>query len=319
MADIRKKYDIDNSFTKNKPLSETTLKRYISHQLLLERDYDITFSDYIDSDKVLSILNKKNVSDSFLKLSINAIMFYFKQNNIIDPITIEKYRKINWSLSKKYHDFIDKNENNEYQELNQISWEDVLSVRNKIENRSNTYNKLIIGLYTYIPPRRLDYIYMYIASPDFKMDDENKNFYYKKDGIGYFIINKYKQHEQYKKSIKITLPDQLTKIIENYISDYKLLPKDKLLKINSPPNLSIKITQLFKEYFDSNKNISVDMLRHSFASYIKNQSGVTIEQQKKISLLMGHSIKMNAQYAKINKNNKSNITENIDVSVISLI
>ena len=68
---------------------------------------------------------------------------------------------------------------------------------------------------------------------------------------------------------------------------------------------------VFKRYVD--KNIGVNVLRHSFISYVNNNNNLTLEQRKYISHRMAHSIKAQLQYVKYDqidtpkiKNNKKN-------------
>jgi len=51
-----------------------------------------------------------------------------------------------------------------------------------------------------------------------------------------------------------------------------------------------------KKIFDDNQFVSVNSLRHSFASYLNSQRTLTLQQRENYAHQMGHSLMKNMEY-----------------------
>ena len=160
--------------------------------------------------------------------------------------------------------------------FNKIPW-------NVYEPSGYTKRDIIGVVYSWFPPRRCDYVYMYY---DKEYDNKDKNFYYD----GYFVFNKYKTCKKYGQQI-IKLGDDLCDYINKYIEHNGIKMGDKLIKLGYSQYKRI-ILDVF--------NTSVDGLRHSYITHIyKNKNNLfTI---KDTSYKMAHDITTHLTY--IDKDN----------------
>jgi hypothetical protein len=277
-----------------KKLSKRTISNYENVLRLNNITRENLNDDYIKSK--LDILGRSNQ-----QILISAIFHTFPDLNIE---TKNKYREYLIKLIKENTNLMGTNTNTEKQETNYIEWENVLKIRDKILESGKDEEKLIIALYTMIPVRRLDYYYLYKVNNDDLMNDEDKNYYYIKDGNGYIKFNNFKQRENKKKSVIIKLPTELNKIMEKICTE-----NGKIFhKINQPQCFSRKISNIFKKYGEKNKNISVQILRHSFITWIENQH-LSVNQRKILSDYMGHSFEVNCLYSKKGENKDFKLEE----------
>ena len=125
-----------------------------------------------------------------------------------------------YNLNEELYKFINKNEMTQSQIKNWMDWPDIISFRDTFISDINNdiRDKLLLALYTYIPPRRiLDYFEMYVL--DMSSNDNTVNFYDMENKK--FIFNKYKTAKKYGRQ-EIPIPDELYSIINSYIRSYKI-------------------------------------------------------------------------------------------------
>ena len=169
-----------------------------------------------------------------------------------------------------------------------------------IEMLKKPIDKMIFGLYTLIPPRRLEYYKVYIATEtDYKIYKLNlnndTNYIIKSKGkFTKFIWNDYKTATSYGK-VEVVIPSTLEPIINNYVKINKLKSGDLLIPL-SRNNFMRYISRIFKDIYKS--NISVRWLRVSYATHI-NKLNISNNEKNKICIAMGHSIEESGRYKKV--------------------
>jgi hypothetical protein len=204
-----------------------------------------------------------------------------------------------------------------------MKWEEVVNKREKLKkdceeflnNKMITqtqFNKLlsylILLLYTDIPPRRnQDYSQMYVVGAYKDGMDNNKNYFDFKNKQ--FIFNTYKTSKKYGKQV-VDLKDSplLLQALDNYLKFHPLNPKKNTLKIpektefkllvnldGSSSNAPNSITRVLNKIFDG-KKIGSSMLRHIYLS-----SKYDINEMKKDSEIMAHSLQQQKDYLKYNE------------------
>jgi integrase len=98
----------------------------------------------------------------------------------------------------------------------------------------------------------------------------------------------------YKQQI-LKIPDELVGILNDYIKSFEI--DNKLLEFTTK-SLGDRVKRIFKDLV--NKNVSVNILRHSYISYIlANRKLFNHNKLYEISQQMAHSMNMQSQYAKI--------------------
>ena len=142
-----------------------------------------------------------------------------------------------------------------------------------------------MGIYTVIPPRRIEMAELLTLTTTSKDLDPNLNYLYIKDKTIQIIMQKYKTHKFYGKT-KITLSNkpEFVKLLKQYILENHIKNGDLVFEPQS--NFSKYLSNVFKQH--TGKDISVNLLRHSFiTNYLKTQR--SLEQKKNIAKLLGHN------------------------------
>lgn len=263
-------------------LSEATLK--------LRRDrlnkLDILNINYDDFEDIIKKVTDESKSWKTKIASIDSILWklWLAKNENLD--LREKLITIRKEWIKEYDNERCKNKLNDKEKNNWIDWEDVLKIRDELKKLKQ---KLILGLYTYQPPRRLvDYSEMYYVN-NFNaiIEEKNKNYCV---GCHTFIFNRYKTFKTYGRQ-EINIDDNLSKLIKRYVRKYKIEDRELLVG-------DMNIAQILKHIFD--KNVGVNILRKSYLSWICKPQISELEKQD-IATLMAHSVKEASRYMKIVK------------------
>lgn len=310
-----------------KPLSDNTKKQYIDiimritnkNSTKIYRDLEEKL-DYVFSGKELNkyhynYLKKKldfvtTINDRFYEYMKNeypnkttlkvyiipfVVLFGYLSN---DSYFRKKYEYFNQIIINLNNDYERERDNNAVntEDKNKIitdySKETIMANMNKLDT---PLEKLIYSIYTLIPPRRLEYINMYITTNSKKLDDDKNYLVLTKRFPSHFIFNNYKTADTYG-SQNIVIPTELRKIIYDYISSNKLKSGDKFIGLNY--NQFIKLTKsVFKKVYGVD-GITNRWLRISFATHIAT---LNISNNDKLALveLSGHSVRQSSKYRKI--------------------
>lgn len=250
---------------------------------------DKTLLSYQNIIKRYPNLNISNARESYMTLRefghslgyIKNVMCAFKWNtNIPEYGIIIKELCSEIAISREKH----------YNKFKKLKWEQI------IPPSGHSLDDLIKGLYTFFPPRRIsDYAYMIYHTVEPLHLNPNYNYYILDSNI--FIFQNYKTVVKFGIQ-RFVVPDNLYKLIQNYVSATCINNGEPLLKfrkgsnIFSEQSLMKRIMKIF--------GTSIDGLRHSFISYIyhnKNQLLLMDEISKK----MAHNIETHLQY--LDKNN----------------
>ena len=212
------------------------------------------------------------------------------------------YSNLLQGVSAELKDVSDENMLTNSEKKNWMEWSDIIKVEDP--SWSNEY-RLVHGLFTLIPPRRLDYGYLrFIPNTPLevaKLLDAKLNYIVtEKDSPSYIILNKYKTDYIYGQYIiDLNQPDNLP--LFNY-SKLKKLISDVVcdLKFNDPvfksASFGITINNVFKL---TGKCIGCNILRHSFVSGFLNEktfANVSDNDLKLVSSCMANSNQMFMNY-----------------------
>jgi len=194
-----------------------------------------------------------------------------------------------------------------HQQQSSITWEELIDIRDSlitelriVKNTNSKYVKkqpykqlLLVALYTYIPPRRVqDFVemYCYINRPD-KLDT-SINYYIQSERK--FIFNTYKTSSTHGTQ-EVIIPEPLYNIIDDYIQVNKISDEDSLLNYSRSQNLSDAIGDLFTSLI--HKRVTVDIIRHSYCKY-RDTPGRTAIQIREDAEAMAHSVEQEVDYVK---------------------
>ena len=196
---------------------------------------------------------------------------------------------------------IDNNIPDEKQQRNYMPWVDILKVRDNITYGSMDH--LLVSLYTYVPPRRqLDYAMMKLYTDKKEVPDLDHNHFHlfcKKRGFSYMFVNDFKNVKFLRPFFNKEIPPKLVEIINATLVHS---PRDHLfIDRFGKPFVSANAFQKYcnrvlKRVF-GNTEMSVNVLRHSFSTFLSSVENITVGDRQRNATKMGHSLKKSLEYA----------------------
>jgi integrase len=317
-------------------LSENTIKTYrLSINKLKKLNLDI---NNVTVETLRLIFEENHIPLNTQNTYLNSLLWYYKIEKIKEDYElIEFYKEVHenqFLINNEY----EKNELSIREKENFVSWYTILNVYDKLKKDFYSNNDkrlhleyLILSFFIYHPPRRSDYVHLYIEDTnlptdmrrilwtnksntdnygnDYKINDfvskeeknnvkqllGKKNYYMQTNNSAYFIFENYKTQNIYGKQV-IEVNDELNEIIKNYIKLNNLKKGDKLINLNENGFLRM-LAAIFSRYL--NKKISVSMLRHIYITHAHATKMLNTDGDKKIlSNKMAHSVKTQSMYKK---------------------
>lgn len=287
--------DITNKNINIKKVTNIFLDKYNDKDI----EYIIKTLYYLENNMLIEHLKKKYNNNNTIKsylipyTVISSKIDYYIENNIHNNL-VEIIEKIN----KTYEN--DRNNNSiDIDDKDKLIIDyDSVELNKNLELLNNVEDKLIYSLYTFIPPRRLEYSNMIIEDNDNNLDKKYNYLIIENDIPISFIFNNYKTNKVFGQQ-KYNIDNNIKKLINEYIKENNKSNKNFLFNYTSN-NFGKKITNIFKNLY--NANISVRWLRISYTSYIRKQN-LTNNELKSISERMAHGLETNSQYNKIKMHN----------------
>ena len=304
-------------------ITESTLKIYLSNLSKLNNKEPIENLDFLkDVDAMEKFFSKYAIPTqrNYITSILVALSIYDSGENWDEwqPI-YKKYKKILEDKTSDYQKNIESHKKSKKQEENWVSRKEQLKLINLYrkqlrdmnfspDNVSKTgfriyQNLLVVALYYYQPPRRLDYAPMKIIYT--RDDDDGKSNFllvhhrFKK----YFIFNDYKTFKIYGKQEVAVKDKKLHKILNEWI-DVNKDKKVNSLFFNTKGNamsrnsLGKLITEAYKP--SGVPNVTANILRHVFASEVVGVEMIDIDKNRKqIAKEMGHSTEEQLNYIKV--------------------
>jgi len=272
-------YDIKNVFQNNdiNLLNNILYKmKYLNYKFIekLKQDYtnEATFKTYL-----IPIVKLLSYTDS---AKYNKLYRYYGSYMINSNNKYENERNDNYI-----------SEENKNKIITDFSNETLL---NNVEKLDDINDKLIYALYTFIPPRRLEYANLYIINKSKKINNKDNYLVIYRNNPVKVIFQNYKTNRTFGKQ-EYDIPDELGKIIKKYIYKNKLKSGDKLLPYNEK-YLSEVIGKIFYKVY--NNKINLNWIRKSYATYI-NDMKISNNQKELLAEQMGHSLNQSMKYKKI--------------------
>ena len=265
-------------------LSDNTKSLYRRNLVRLNNDKPFKNLKFLAKTKdILAKLESmvSNTQRTYL-ISIVSVARHMEDKKLYDF-----YYPLMMEINKKLSNNTDKSKK---QEENWLSHDDVLEVQKhlvkvlpKSFTKSADYEKLldlmILSLYTLTPPRRnLDYLNMLVVKPS--EDEADKNNYMWE---GKFYFRNYKTAKTYKQQVE-SIPDELQKVIDMYMSEHPDVPEFLVRSNGSPLKTSNDITRRLNKIFG--RNISSSMLRNI---YLTSKYSNTMNDMKNDVEKMGTS------------------------------
>jgi len=153
-------------------------------------------------------------------------------------------------------------------------------------------SKLLLAIYTMIPPVRADYYATQIIKDD--ETPETDNYIILKNGYAELVIRKYKTSRKHGEIRHPKLPNELYALILKSLQEH---PRKYLFEKNEKPytpNGFCKWSSAtLEKLFDV--EITLTMIRHIYISSL-DLAKMTVDEKKNIGKLMGHTIGIQAEY-----------------------
>jgi len=191
----------------------------------------------------------------------------------------------------------------ERQAKNAIKWETIIQVRDRL--KFGSYDHLLMSMYTMVPPRRQwDYMQMPVyLDPEYNPELDHNHLHVKnnKHQAPYMFIIDCKNAEYFNPFFNKEIPKKLVKTLllsmkdrpRSYVftqNNGKGQPFDNTNSFQKFSNRAFK--RIFKDdpmFTGDSSGVSVNVLRHSFATYINEQADIPVATKKRLAIKMGHS------------------------------
>ena len=284
-------YNICNKKINIKKISNILLDTYNIKDI----EYVIKNFNYLENKKLIIYLYNKYENINTIKSYLIPFTVlcskidYYNENNVHKNL-IEHIEKIN----KTYDDDRDNNSINIEDKNKLIINYNKEELQKQLNILNNIEEKLIFALYTFIPPRRLEYSNMIIEENDINLDNNYNYIIIDNNNPIKFVFNNYKTNKVFGKQIYY-IDDNIKNLINEHILINNKKNNDLLFNYKSN-NFGKKLTNIFKKVYS--ENITVRWLRISYTSYIRKQN-LTNNELKVISEKMAHSLETNSKYNKI--------------------
>tara|TARA_R110000796_G_scaffold174662_1_gene291621 strand:- start:2322 stop:3242 length:921 start_codon:yes stop_codon:yes gene_type:complete len=291
---------IDKIKEKRPNLKSNSINAYIIVLKKLNNNKEIKDLDFLaDKEEIKEKLQKlKLTTRRNYVTGILVVLQAFDANEKL----IDYYKNIINDLNEEYTGIMSKNNKSEKQEANWIELSELTKVFNSIEKevkamdlknriklKPTDFNKLqdyvIAGLYTLLPPIRLDFAPMFVESKKSKINDSDNYLFNGGRNKKVFIINEYKNNKSHGQQT-LRIPSKLNSIINlwlkyNDTGNFLLNNRKEMLSANG---LGKAITRIMKP---TGKNITINLLRSIYIS--ENVDMKALKKSEELAKDMMHS------------------------------
>ena len=297
--------NIINKLFLNQPLSQKVKSelRKLFDNNAFDENLILEEMPYINKDIIptLTKLREKYQNDNTYKTYVNIFVVITSH---IKPLydTYQLLTKTNIQANKQIQE---KREENilEVKDEGKIISLDPIDISSNLAKIKNINDKLIYGLYTLFPARRLEWRLVKLTNEtDVEKLNDNFNYLIIKPNSKVVVFNEYKTKKKYKQQT-FNIPKDLDKIFNEYISENQLKINDYLFplgrdkrEIIRQSNFSSKVSNVFKKIY--NRAITIRHLRMSWASNLHKQNP-SVRQINELATTMAHSPEENLKYKKL--------------------
>jgi hypothetical protein len=195
---------------------------------------------------------------------------------------------------QKFRAIDETQEPTEKQEENFVSWDNILDFRKQYYDEMSLTERLLMALYTLIPPVRADYTPMRIVTVKPKKFEDGTN-YLVWNARPHFIFHAYKTHNKYGDKI-FKIPPPLKKEIAKYMEG-GAIDQEYLFEANgeawTAARLALEVRKIFQKYHKMDTGIN--LIRHAYLT--KYHAGQKpLAELKKTSDAMMHGPMLSQAY-----------------------
>ena len=279
---------------KKADLSSVTKRTYLERLRYMIQEIKTDLYDILTHPKIyLEWIHQHSSSLQTQKSYISAILAVFKHTPDMKK-NEQKYYYEWYQGFKQVHEEIDKryktNEPSDKQKDAYVSFEEIIKKRNELKKGSK--ERLLLALYTYLPPLRSDFneVYIYIKAPE-KIEHDNYIMLY---NTPLLVLNEYKTVRK-KDIFQKELPEELvTEIKESLKED----PREWLFMDRNEQPYRVNsynrwVNRTLKKLF--NKPLTISLIRHSYINSLDFNKLSVIEKEN-IAKDMAHTVNTQDRY-----------------------
>jgi len=251
-----------------------------------------------DSKKVIDWISSSKYATNSRKVFYIAIVSTLKKAELYPEAWLEYKAKMD-ELNRSVNIASEEQTLTEKESEKFVEWPLVLKtledIQADVSDLASFQDYLIVSLYTLMPPVRLDYAEMKVATAEPENPDCN---YLIMNKNPYFLLTQYKTAKKYG-ATRLPIPKNLLAIINEWLEmndseDFLISPNS--LKPMPPWELGQTIIRVFKKHL--NKDVGVNVLRHSHATWLRRNE-MSLKESKELAKAMQHSVGMSQLYRRI--------------------
>ena len=297
----RKKYTADFDFIDNimkAELSQVTKRVYLERikYMLTHQKVDV-FTILRNPQKYVTWIKENFDSLATQKSYISAILAIFRHNEGLKQQEQKHYdawyaafQEIHAEIDERYK----RNEPSERQTQGYVPYEEIVKKRDELEKGS--IERLLLGMYTYIPPLRADMnrIRIFNTPSSSAIKEDNYMVLDEKNKTGKLVLNEFKtasSAHQYEKELPTVLVQEIMANLEKDPRNY--LFQDR----NGSPYRASSYTKWANRtlYRIFGKNLTISLIRHSYINTLDFNT-LTVQEKEAIARDMAHTVGTQDRY-----------------------
>ena len=289
------------SHLKKADISPNTLKIYLDRLSVLTRAMDAPLHEWVaDAKASIRTIQKRYDAIASQKAYLAVVLSLFRyvpnlKCELPDAHAawFDAFSKVDKAITERYKT----NEPSDKQKAGYVPFDQLVSKRNGLPKGSE--DRLLLGMYTHIPPMRADFNHVRFYT-DRLPKDAGPNYIFTRKGECVLHLGEYKtakSHGDYEKVLPDALCEEIHASLDKHPRDYLFVtaagrPFDK-------PNSYIKhanrsLARIF------GRPLTLSLLRHSFIDQLDFNT-LTIAEKEAIATDMGHTTKLQDMYRLIFK------------------
>jgi len=279
-------------------IGEKTILNYMNKLKKIDKDEGFkNLLDYLDS------IENNNSKLAYQTAVLGTAKHSPSFTEHITPDVINSVREQQVKFLKEEKPLTIKQVKTDREEENWVDWKDIIKMsKKKLEDDGITQDNILIGIYTLIPPSRLDFHNLLIVKNSFLVEDQKQNYIRINSKTKMKIILQDYKTSKTHGTIEIPVPLKLAKMIYEYLSP---MTERKYLfeksgngnkPFASPETFAKYLKDVFKQLTDH--NVSVDLLRHSYITNFR-KGDKSLSKKEKVAKQMGNSVAVQEEYRRV--------------------
>lgn len=281
------------------PISDTSKRVYLERwKVLLSNTKADIFTVLTSPKKYIAWIQGTYDSLSTQKSYLSAVLAMFRHNEGLKNQRKKAYMMW-YAAFQEVHDKIDeryrKNQPSEKQVDGYVPFEDIVKARDRLSEGSD--ERLLLALYTYIPPLRCDFNHVRIYSnqelPARAGLEKNYVHLREKAHEATMVLREFKtsKMDSYEKELPEALVKEILQSLEKNPREY--LFEDKNRRPYRASSFNKWANRVLQRVFG--RNLTISLIRHSFINSL-DFNKITVEEKENIAKDMTHTIGTQDRY-----------------------